>query len=150
MAEELGSTPYPSLPFRYSVALGDSLTGVFQEVEGLEPEAKANGSGTETNLRLDGGKTAPPQPGGQVTLRNGVFARDDAFRRFYNAIKMNTSAGRTVFITRVDGETSSGPTWTLNDARPVRISGADLSSTGDSEVVVESLEIAYTTLVVNP
>ena len=38
-------------------------------------------------------------------------------------------------------------TWTLNNAWPTKITGTDLKSEGN-EVAVESIEIAYETLVV--
>lgn len=67
-----------------------------------------------------------------------------------NQIKMNTIARSTVTIQLLSENGDPTMTWTLNNAWPTKITGTDLKSDGN-EVAVESLEIAYETLVIaNP
>jgi phage tail-like protein len=82
-----------------------------------------------------------------VTLRKGIFANDKKFWDWYAEIKMNTIKRRTVVVSLLDESASPKMTWTLNNAWPTKLTGTDLKSEGN-EVAVESLEIAYETLVV--
>jgi phage tail-like protein len=45
-------------------------------------------------------------------------------------------------------ELIDGKVWTLNNAWPTKVTGTDLKSEGN-EVAVESVEIAYETLVIS-
>jgi phage tail-like protein len=58
---------------------------------------------------------------------------------------MNTIKRRTVVIKLLDETAAPKMTWTLNNAWPTKITGADLKLDG-SEVAVESIEIAFETL----
>ncbi|MCB1034301.1 MAG: phage tail protein, partial [Acidobacteria bacterium] len=82
---------------------------------------------------------------GNVTLRKGIFVNDSKFWTWYQEIKMNTIARRTVVISLLDQEGAPRMTWTLNNAWPTKVTGTDLKSDGN-EVAVESVEIAYETL----
>jgi phage tail-like protein len=81
-------------------------------------------------------------------MRKGIFVNDNKFWTWYNEIKLNTIARRTVTISLLDEEGNPRMTWTLNNAWPTKITGTDLKSEGN-EVAVESVEIAYETLVVS-
>lgn len=81
---------------------------------------------------------------GNVTMRKGSFANDAKFWDWFSGIKMNTIARRTVVINLLD-ESGAPTVWTLHNAWPIKITGADLKSEND-EVTIETLEFAFETL----
>jgi len=148
MAGEVQDNVWPLPKFYFSVQLGDDESVSFQEVDGLESTT------AEITYRHGNSPIFYPikMPGlgsvGNVTMRKGIFVNDNKFWDWYNEIKMNTIARRTVVISLLDESGNPKTTWTLNNAWPTKITGTDLKSEG-SEVAVESVEIAYETLVVS-
>lgn len=147
MAGEVQNNIWPLPKFYFSVTLGDNDAVSFQEVDGLESETQSieyrhGNSPVFYPIKMPGlGRV------GNVTMRKGIFVNDSTFWDWYNEIKMNTIARRTVVISLLDEEGSPKTTWTLNNAWPTKITGTDLKSEGN-EVAVESVEIAYETLVI--
>jgi phage tail-like protein len=147
MAGEVQDAIWPLPKFYFTVTLGDDDTVSFQEVDGLDSETQV------IEYRHGNSKVFYPikMPGlgkvGNVTMRKGIFVNDNKFWTWYNEIKLNTIARRTVTISLLDEEGNPRMTWTLNNAWPTKITGTDLKSEGN-EVAVESVEIAYETLVV--
>jgi phage tail-like protein len=135
------STTWPLPKFYFSVRLGDDEAR-FQEVAGLDVEAKPiefrhGDSPIFAPIKMPGlGKV------GNVTLRKGVFAKDAKFREWFSEIERNTISRRTVIINLLDENGEPKMTWTLLNAGPTRITGTDLKSDGN-EVAVESIELAY-------
>ncbi|HEX9938741.1 MAG TPA: phage tail protein [Longimicrobium sp.] len=148
MAGEVQDAIWPLPKFYFTVTLGDDDTVSFQEVDGLDSETQV------IEYRHGNSKVFYPikMPGlgkvGNVTMRKGIFVNDNKFWTWYNEIKLNTIARRTVTISLLDEEGNPRMTWTLNNAWPTKITGTDLKSEGN-EVAVESVEIAYETLVVS-
>lgn len=114
----------------------------FQEVSGLETETQVieyrHGDSKQfSTIKMPGiAKT------GNVTVKKGVFVKDNNFWNWYNQIKMNTIKRVAVTIKLLDESGNPTMTWTLANAFPVKITGTDLKSDGN-EVAVESLEIAH-------
>ena len=79
---------------------------------------------------------------GNITLKKGVFVKDNNFWKWYDQIKMNTIARQDVVIKLLDEGGNPTMTWTLRNAWPTKISSTDLKSDG-SEVAIESLEISH-------
>jgi phage tail-like protein len=79
---------------------------------------------------------------GNVTLKKGIFAKDNKFFDWQKKITMNTVQRSTVTIRLLDESGSPTMTWTLTNAWPTKITGTDLKSDGN-EVAVESLELAH-------
>jgi phage tail-like protein len=79
-----------------------------------------------------------------VTLKKGVFTEDSIFWDWYNESKLNIIKRRTVVISLLDEAGTPKMTWTLTNAWPTKMTGTDLKS--DTEVAIETLEIAYATL----
>jgi phage tail-like protein len=79
---------------------------------------------------------------GNVTLKKGVFAKDNKFWDWYNQIKLNTIKRVTVTIQLCDEAGSPTMVWTLANAWPTKITGTDMKSDGN-EVAVETLEVAH-------
>ncbi|MFQ3191590.1 MAG: phage tail-like protein [Paraglaciecola sp.] len=147
MAGEAQDNIWPLPKFYFSVTLGDNDQVSFQEVDGLESETQPieyrhGNSPIFYPIKMPGlGRV------GNVTMRKGIFVNDSNFWDWYNEIKMNTIKRRTVVISLLDESGTPKTTWTLNNAWPTKITGTDLKSEGN-EVAVESVEIAYETLVV--
>ena len=76
-----------------------------------------------------------------ITLRKGIFARDDNFWAWHSSILMNTAQRRTVTIDLLDETGRPTMRWTLSNAWPTKFSGTDLKSDGN-EVAVEAIELA--------
>jgi phage tail-like protein len=147
MAGEVQDNIWPLPKFYFSVQLGDDNTVSFQEVDGLDSETQVieyrhGNSPVFYPTKMPGlGKV------GNVTMRKGIFVNDSAFWDWYNEIRMNTIARRTVVVSLLDETGTPKRTWTLNNAWPTKITGTDLKSEGN-EVAVESVEVAYETLTV--
>jgi len=145
---EMQDTNWPLPKFTFSVdisGLGDDLP--FQEVSGLEVETqvieyRAGNSAAFSTIKMPG-----IQKVGNVTLKKGVFAKDNNFLAWYTAIKMNTVKRSTVTIKLLDENGAPTMVWTLTNAWPTKISGTDLKSDGN-EVAIETIEIAHEGLTV--
>ena len=148
MAGEVQNDIWPLPKFYFSVQLGDDTSVNFQEVDGLESETQSieyrhGNSPIFYPIKMPGlGRV------GNVTLRKGIFVNDQRFWDWYNEIKMNTIARRTVFINLLDENGDPKMVWTLNNAWPCKITGTDLKSEGN-EVAVETVEVCYETLEVS-
>jgi phage tail-like protein len=130
----------------FSVQFGDDEDATFEEVTGLQAEAKVmeyrNGnSATFSTTRISELSTA-----GRVTMKNGIFPKDTKFFAWYQETKARESfTRRVVVINLLDESGNPKITWTLNNAWPRNVTGAEFKSDGN-EVAVESIEIAYETL----
>ena len=116
--------------------------GTFQEVSGLDVEAQIieyrHGNSPEfSTIKMPGIKKF-----GNVTLKKGIFVKDNKFWDWFNKIKMNTIERQSVTISLLDEAGSPTMVWTLKNAWPTKITGTDMKSDGN-EVAVETLEIAH-------
>ena len=134
---------WPLPKFYFMVTFGSISNSVaFQEVSGLDTETQTieyrhQDSDVFSTIKMPGiAKT------GNVTLKKGVFVKDNAFWKWYEAIKMNTIKRETVVIKLLDEIGAPTMTWTLSNAWPTKITGNDLKSDGN-EVAVETLELAH-------
>ena len=148
MAGEVQNTTWPLPKFYFSVLIGDNIRASFQEVSGIESQAQVieyrhGDSPIFSPIKMPGlGRV------GHVTLRKGICVGDATLWNWFNEIHLNTIARRTVVINLLDETGAPKMVWTLNNAWPTKLTGADLKSDGN-EVAVESLEIAYETLVIS-
>lgn len=143
MTDKVQNSIWCSPEFSFSVSFGDNNAVSFQEISGLESEIQV------AEHRDGNSPTKMPglEPLHSVTMRKGLFANDSQFWDWYNKIKMSTIDRRAVVISLLDEEGDVKTTWTLNNAWPTKITGADLESEGN-EVAVESVEIAYETMII--
>lgn len=133
--------PLPKFYFKVNLGSQDS-TASFQEVSGLETETQVieyrhGDSKTFGTIKMPGIAKV-----GNVTLKKGIFVKDNNFWKWYDAIKMNTIKRETVVIQLLDQTGAPTMTWTLTNAWPTKITGTDLKSDGN-EVAVETLELAH-------
>lgn len=143
MAGEAQDSNWPLPKFYLIVHLGSQDNEAsFQEVSGLDIEAQVieyrhNDSVQFSTIDMPGiTKT------GNVTLKKGIFINDINFRKWYDAIKMNTIKRETVTIQLLDETGSPVMTWTLNNAWPTKITATDMKSDAN-EVAVETLELRH-------
>ncbi|WP_294677387.1 phage tail protein [uncultured Fluviicola sp.] len=141
MAGEKQDNVWPLPKFYFQVKLGDKEVP-FQEVSGLDIEAQIieyrHGNSKEfSTIKMPGIKKT-----GNVTLKKGVFVKDNGFWDWFNKIKMNTIERQTVVISLLDEAGAPTMVWTLNNAWPTKITGTDMKSDGN-EVAVETIEIAH-------
>src|SRR5215469_13578099 len=90
------STVWPLPKFYFKVDIGDQKDVPFQEISGLDTE------------------TQPIEyRAGNVTLKKGVFAKDNKFWDWYNQIKLNTIKRVPVTIQLCDEGGNPTMVWTL-------------------------------------
>lgn len=143
MAGEAQDTVWPLPKFYFSVDItdvGDDLA--FQEVAGLDSESqpieyRGGNSKVWSTVKMPGLLKS-----GNVTLKKGIFAKDNNFWDWYSQIKLNTIKRQTVTIKLLDESGSPTMVWTLANAWPTKVTGTDLKAEGN-EVAVESIEIAH-------
>ncbi len=141
------SATWPLPKFYFKVDIGDQKDVPFQEISGLDTETqsieyRAGNSKEFSTVKMPGIKKT-----GNVTLKKGIFAKDNKFWDWYNQIKLNTIKRVTVTIQLCDEAGSPTMVWTLANAWPTKITGTDMKSDGN-EVAVETLEVAHEGLTV--
>jgi phage tail-like protein len=132
--------PLPS--FSFLVTWGSQAKIPFQEVSGLDTETQAieyrhSNSPAFSTIKMPGVRKF-----GNVTMKKGLFVKDNTFWAWYNQIKMNTIARVTVVIQLLDEKGNPSMTWTLANAWPTKISAPTLKSDGN-EVAIQMIEIAH-------
>lgn len=145
MAGDKQDTNWPLPKFYFQVDLGSTKDVPFQEVSGLETETqvieyRAGNSKVFSTIKMPGISKV-----GNVTLKKGVFAKDNKFFDWYSKIKLNTIERQVIVIKLMDEGNNPTMVWTLNNAWPCKVQGTDLKADGN-EVAVESIELAYETL----
>ena len=142
MAGEAQDKDWPLPKFYFMVDWGSQTNIPFQEVSGLDIEAQPinyrhGNSPVFSEINMPG-----IVKNSNVTMKKGVFAKDNQFWDWYAKIKMNTIERQNVVIKLLDEGGNPTMTWTLNNAWPTKISSTDLKSDGN-EVAIESIELAH-------
>ncbi|MDD5033805.1 MAG: phage tail protein [Methylococcaceae bacterium] len=143
MAGEKQDNVWPLPKFYFTVDITDIGENLpFQEVSGLDTETqaieyRAGNSKVFSTIKMPGIKKF-----GNITLKKGVFVKDNKFWDWYSQIKLNTIKRSSVTIKLLDEEGNPTMTWKLINAWPTKITGTDLKSDGN-EVAVETLELAH-------
>ena len=148
MAGEAQNNIWPLPKFYFGVKITDhDDMAAFQEINGLETES--------TPIEYRAGNSKPfnviKMPGliksGNVTLKKGIFAKDNKFWDWFSQINLNTIKRETVTIQLLDEGGNATMVWTLTNAWPTKVTGTDLKAEAN-EVAVESLEIAHEKLTI--
>jgi len=132
---------YPIPKFHFQVEWGGTKLG-FSEVSGLNVETDVieyrDGVMPEySKLKMPG-----MQKFGNITLKRGVFSKDNEFYDWWNTVKLNTIERRDVIISLLNEEHAPVLTWKIKNAWPVKVQSTDLKADGN-EVVIETLELAH-------
>lgn len=143
MAGKEQEAPWPLPRFYFEVdikGVGEKLA--FQEVTGLSAETqvieyRSGNSPTFSTVKMPG-----IAKNGNVTLKKGIFAKDNKLFEWYAKIKMNTIERADVTIKLLDEGGKAAMVWTLANCWPSKITGTDLKADGN-DVAVESVEIVH-------
>lgn len=137
--------PLPAFHFQVTIGVPAALHAAFSEVTGLNSETqfieyRHGNNPTHATIKMPGlSKT------GNVTLKRGIFKSDNSFWAWFSSIHQNTITRQTVVIALLSESGAGAMQWTLHNAWPTKITGADLNNDGN-QVAVETLELAYETL----
>ena len=144
MADNDGKTQnntWPLPKFYFEVKIDKDVIS-FQEVSGLDMETQVIEYRHGNDKVFSNSKMPGLQKTSNVTLKKGIFIKDDFLWKWFNEIKMNTIARKTVIISLLDQEGKPAMSWTLKNAFPTKITGTDMKADGN-EVAVESVELAH-------
>jgi len=147
MAGEAQNNIWPLPKFYFSVDIDTQKNLAFQEVSGLETETQAIEYRASNSKQFSTIKMPGIAKFGNVTLKKGIFVKDNNFWAWYSQIKMNTIKRITVVIKLLDESGNPTMTWTLQNAWPTKIQGTDLKSDGN-EVAIETIEIVHEGIVI--
>lgn len=148
MAGETQDSNWPLPKFYFKVDLGGGKDVPFQEVSGLEATAQpieyrgVNSPVFSTNKMPGIAKI------GNVTMKKGIFQKDDKFFDWYRKIKMNTIERQNVVIKLCDEGGNPTMVWTLANAWPTKISSTDMNADAN-EVAVETIEFSHEGLTIS-
>lgn len=149
MADD-GSTQnaiWPLSSFSFQVTWGTQTKIPFQEVSGLDTETQIleyrhSNSPAYSTIKMPGIKKF-----GNVTMKRGIFVKDNTFWAWYSQITMNTIKRIGVVVQLLDEKGAPTMTWTLTNAWPTKISSPTMKSDGN-EVAIQTIEIAHEGLVI--
>lgn len=132
---------WPLPKFYFQVKWDDSEMA-FQEVSGLDIESevleyRAGNSKVFSKVKMPGMVKF-----GNITMKKGVFVKDNAIWDWFAEIKMNTIKRKPLTISLLDEGGAPTMVWKVQNAFPSKITGTDLKAEGN-EIAVESIEIAH-------
>ncbi|AXS40667.1 phage tail protein [Breoghania sp. L-A4] len=150
MPEKTDET-WPQATFQFTAHFGADVAGTFRAVPGTlvgssdAPEQYRHGnSPIFYPIKMPGlGRVSDFE----LTLSGGVFADTGAIRSWIEAIEQGSAPPGPVALAMCDDTGTPKMTWTLANARPVRVSGTDLSG-ADGALTVGALELAYETVTI--
>ncbi|MEL7589042.1 MAG: phage tail protein [Prolixibacteraceae bacterium] len=137
---------YPLPKFHFLVEWGGTRVG-FTEVTGLTIENEVieyrEGNSPEYNkVKMPGLHKYI-----NITLKRGIFAKDNSFYSWLNTVKLNTIERRDLIISLLNENHEPVVTYKVKNAWPVKIQAPDLKSDAN-EVAIETIELAHEGLVI--
>lgn len=132
---------WPLPKFHFQVKWDDTELA-FQEVSGLDIETEPLEYRAGNNPVFSKQKMPGMIKSGNITMKKGVFAKDNAIFDWFAEIKMNTITRKALTISLLDEAGAPTMVWKVQNAFPVKVSGTDLKAEGN-EVAVETIEIAH-------
>ncbi len=138
---------YPQPAFHFKVEWGGA-SGAFTEVSGLNLEHQVieyrDGlSPTFSTIKMPGLNT-----NGEITLKRGIFKKNNEFYEWWNSVSMNTVERRDITVSLLDENHAATMVWKFTNAWPSKIEGASLNSTGN-EVAVETITMVHEGLTID-
>ena len=142
MAGEKQNNVWPLPAFYFKVEIGNWGEIAVKEVSGLDVEAQVieyrHGNSPQfSTIKMPGIKKYS-----NVSLKKGVFIRDNKLFDWFNTINMNTIQRETVTISLLDEEGNPTMVWKLVNAWPTKVTGVSLKSDGNA-IAIEQLELAH-------
>lgn len=131
--------PLPKFHFRVT---WDKTELSFQEVSGMDVqtrpiEYRAGNAPVFSQVKMPGLMKT-----GNIMMKKGVFAKDNAIFDWFAEIEMNVITRKEITIALLDESGKPTMVWRLKNAFPVKVTGADLKA-GGNEVAIETIEIAH-------
>jgi phage tail-like protein len=134
---------WPTQKFRFEVEYtveGKTYKFEVQEVSGLEVEAQPIEYRTGNSKEYSVQKMPGIKKFSDVTLKKGVFVKDNTFFEWQRSIRVSSNAPRaTVVVRLLDEDGNPTMVWTLKNAFPNKISGFN-ENAGSFETLVLSNE----------
>ncbi len=132
---------YPISAFHFKVEWGGA-SGAFTEVAGLNLEHQVveyrDGlSPIFSTIKMPGMNT-----NGEITLKRGIFRKNNEFYDWWNTISMNEAERRDITVSLLDENHEATMVWKLSNAWPSKIEGASLNATGN-EVAIETITLVH-------
>lgn len=142
MAGDVQDSVWPLPSFYFKVEIGSLGEIAFKEVSGLDMEAQVieyrHGNSPQfSTIKMPGIKKTS-----NVSLKKGVFVKDNKIFDWFNKIKMNTIQREAVTISLLDQDGTPTMVWKLTNAWPTKVTGVSLKSDGN-EVAVEAVDLAH-------
>ncbi|HTA26591.1 MAG TPA: phage tail protein [Bacteroidia bacterium] len=137
---------YPLPKFHFLVEWGGDSIG-FTEVSGLDItneiiEYRDGASPEFSKIKMPGQRKF-----NNITLKRGIFKKNNNFYTWFNSISMNTVERRDLTLSLLDETGNPVVVWKIRNAWPHKITSTDLKADGN-DVAVESLELACEGLVI--
>lgn len=145
MPQKASNNNWP-LPKYYFIVTINGKNCSFQEISGLESETQVIEYRDSNSKQFSTIKTPGITKSRIVTLKKGIFVKDNDLFSWFSSINLNTIQRLTVVINLLDEARQPVVTWTLLNAWPTKITGLDLTADGN-EVVLGLMELAYEGLV---
>ena len=82
-----------------------------------------------------------------ITLKRGVFAKDNEFFQWLNTVKLNTIDRRDLTISLLNENHEPVMVWKVKRAWPSKVEGVSMKSTGN-EFSTETIELCHEGLTV--
>lgn len=139
--------PLPKFYFEIDFGDGKNTAVVFQEVSGLDIESQEIDVRKSNNPLFSTVKMPGIKKYGNISLKKGIFYKDNDCWDLFKQISMNTTIRKTILIKLVNQEGGIAMQWSLLNALPIKMASTDLKSDG-AEVAVESMEIAHEGVVI--
>lgn len=130
------------LPKFYFQVKWDDTEIAMQEISGLDVETepleyRAGNSPVFSKVKMPG-----MMKSGDITMKKGVFVKDNALFDWFAEIKMNTITRKALTISLLDEAGAPTMVWKVQNAFPIKVTSTDLKSEGN-EVAIEEIVIAH-------
>ncbi|MCG8699914.1 MAG: phage tail protein [Bacteroidales bacterium] len=132
---------YPLVKFHFQVEWGGTKMN-FSEVTGMSFETEvieySGGQSSEySSIKIPG-----KQKYQNITLKRGIFEKDNEFFQWWNTVQLGDVERRDVTISMLNSEHQPIISWQVKRSWPVKVDHGDLKAEG-SEVAIETLELAH-------
>ena len=132
---------YPLPGYHFKVEWGGTRIG-FAEVSGLNVEVQVIEYREGSNIEYSSTKMPGMKKYSNIVLKRGIFAGDNEFFDWFNAINLNQVERRDISISLLNENHEPVMIWRVKNAFPVKIEGPNLKATGN-DVAIETLEVAH-------
>ena len=130
---------YPIVGFHFQVEWKGTRIG-FTEVSGLTQELTPIEYREGSSLDYHVTKMPGMRKYNDITLKRGIFTKDNEFFTWLTTVQLNKIERRTLKISLLDETHQPVMTWEIRECWPSKVEGPSLKSTGN-EVAVESITL---------